>query len=78
MAYHKVLFSRSGYGTTAGLVIDTDKIDPADIQAVSRLFPASEARLMRTYHVSPAYLTWAEAFAHVFPCTIEGIYHDAR
>lgn len=70
--FHKVMFSRSGHGTSAGLVVDTNKIDPADMSAVSRLFPYSEARFMRTYHVSPAFGTFAEAFAYVFPVDIEG------
>ncbi len=72
MAYHKVLFSRSGYGTTAGIVIDASKVDPADMTAVSRLFPISAAVYMRRYHVSPAYTTFDEAFAHVFDIDVEG------
>lgn len=72
MAYHKVLFSRSGFGTTAGLVVDSGIVDIRDVSAVSRLFPYSAAPYMRTLHVSPAYATWDEAFAHVFDVTIEG------
>jgi hypothetical protein len=43
-----------------------------DMVAVSRLFPASAARYMRTYHVSPPYETADQAFAHVFQINIEG------
>ena len=73
MAFYKVMFSRTGYGTTAGLVIADSRIDPSDIVAVSCLFPTSAAAYMRHYHVSPAYATWDEAFAHVFNVTIEGL-----
>ena len=72
MAFHKVLFSRSGYGTTAGLVLDTAKHDVRDMVSVSRLYPASESRYMRTYHVSPAYGTALEALSHEFPIDVEG------
>lgn len=71
--FHKVMFSRTGHGCTAGLVVDAAGVDVSDMAAVSRLFPYSAARLMRTYHVSPAYSTWDEAFAHVFNVTIEGL-----
>lgn len=70
--FHKVLFTRSGYGSTAGLVIDDAKVNPRDMSAVSRLFPVNQAHLMRRYHVSPAFNTWDEAFAYVFPLDIEG------
>lgn len=70
--FHKVLFTRSGYGCTAGLVIDASKIDPSDMATVSRLFPWTESRYMRTYHVSPAFGSAAEAFGYVFPFTMDG------
>jgi hypothetical protein len=72
MAFHKVLFSRSGHGTTAGLVVNSETVDIHDVAAVSRLFPYSAARFMRTYHVSPAFGSWAEAFDYVFPIDVEG------
>lgn len=72
MAFHKVLFSRSGFGTTAGLIVDSARVNVRDMVAVSRLFPASAARYMRTYHVSPPYETADQAFAHVFQINIEG------
>lgn len=64
--FHKVMFSSSAHGTTAGLVVDTEKVDVQDVAAVSRLYPWSACRQMSRYHVSPAYVTWADAFAHVF------------
>jgi hypothetical protein len=70
--FHKVIFTRSGFGSTAGLVLDGTKHDVRDVAAVSRLFPYSAAVYMRTYHVSPAYATWGEAFGHVFPFDVEG------
>ena len=72
MPFHKVLFSRSGFGTTAGLVVDSNLVDVRDVVAVSRVFPRSAAPYMRTCHVSPAYPSWDLAFAHVFPINIEG------
>ena len=72
MAFHKVLFSRAGYGTTAGLVLDTDRHDVRNMAEVSRLFPTSEARYMRVYHISPAFDSWALAFGYSFPLTITG------
>lgn len=73
MAFHKVLFSRAGYGTTAGLVVDTARYDVRDVAVISRLFPISAAAYMRTYHVSPAFETWMAAFEYVFPVTVEGL-----
>lgn len=71
--FHKVIFTRTGHGATAGLIIDSTRVDPSDVVAVSRLFPWSAAPYMRTYHVSPPFETWAEAFAYVFPMTSEGL-----
>lgn len=70
--FHKVIFTRSGFGSTSGLVIDSSKVDPFDMSAVSRLFPASEAVYMRTYHVSKGFQSFTEAFGHVFPMDMEG------
>jgi hypothetical protein len=70
--FHKVMFTRSGFGSTAGLVVDADTHDVRDMAAISRLFPYSEAPKMRAYHVSPAFDTFDDAFAYVFPLDIEG------
>ena len=70
--FFKVLFSRPGHGTTAGLVVDGAQRDVLDMSAVSRLYPASEARYMRRYHVSQPYQTQAEALRHVFALDVLG------
>jgi hypothetical protein len=70
--WHKVLFSRTGFGCTAGLLVNTDKVDVTDVVAVSRLFPYGEAFKMARYHVSPAYQTVEEALGHTFDLTVEG------
>ena len=72
MSFHKVLFSRSGHGTTAGLIVDSVTVNPFDAVEVSKLFPWSAARFMRTLHVSPPFDTQDAAFAFVFPIDIEG------
>lgn len=66
--YCKVMFTSSAWGATAGLVVDTDRVNPSDVAAVSRLFPATEFRKMRRYWRSPEFATRDEAFAYVFPC----------
>jgi hypothetical protein len=73
--FHKVIFTSSQHGATAGLVIDATKIDPRDMVRVSRLFPYSETPKMRTYHVSPAFPTFEQAFDYEFPFDMWGNAH---
>jgi len=56
----------SNQGQTAGLVIDSAKLDSLSISDLSRFFPYSEARFMARIEVSPEYSTWEEAFYHSF------------
>ena len=70
--FHKVMFSRTGYGCTAGLIVKATA-PVHDVVAMSRLFPYSAARYMGRLHVSPVFETWDEAFKYTFPVTIEGL-----
>lgn len=70
--FRKVLFSRSDVGCTAGLVVDDTKVDVRNVSAVSRLYPATEARKMSVLHISRAYDSPEEAYGHVFPVDIMG------
>ena len=65
--FHKVMFSSTANGSTAGLVVQSDRVNVRDASVVSRLYPYTEARKMATYHVSPAFDTFDQAFAYVFP-----------
>lgn len=56
----------SKQGSTAGLVIESDRMARMDISDLSRFFPYSEARFMARLEVSPEYKTWEDAFAHDF------------
>lgn len=70
--FHKVMFTSSAFGATAALVLDAECIDVQNVSEVSRLYPYGEGRKMRQYWVSPAYATFNEALAHVFPCDLFG------
>lgn len=63
--YRKFRFT-SRHGSTAGLVIESDRMEHTTITDLSRLFPYSEARFMARLEVSPEYKTWEEAFGHEF------------
>lgn len=62
----KIRFTSPAQGSTAGLVLDTDKFNALSIQDISRMFPYSEALKMKRLQASRNYPTWVEAFAHEF------------
>jgi len=64
--YRKVRFTSKANGSTAGLVIESDRFERMSITDFSRLFPYSEASKMRTLQVSPEFPTWEAAFDHSF------------
>ena len=51
---------------TAGLVMDLDKLHAMPITEISRMFPWHEAGKMECLEISPAYPSFATAFAHTF------------
>lgn len=63
--YRKFRFT-SNAGSTAGLVIESDRFERTSITDLSRFFPYSEARFMARLEVSPEYPTWEDAFNHTF------------
>jgi hypothetical protein len=65
MTYVKFRFT-SRHGSTAGLIIETRKLEQMSVREVSRLFPYYEAGKMKRLQVSPQYQTWEEAFNHTF------------
>jgi hypothetical protein len=64
--FYKVAFSHPEHGFTAGLIFDSQFYKVNSVSDISRYFPMYEARKMQTIHVSPAFDTWDEAFAHNF------------
>jgi hypothetical protein len=65
MMYRKVRFTNNA-GGTAGLVLSQEKLDSHTIESLSRLFPVSEARFMRTLQLSPQFPTFDDAFMFEF------------
>ena len=59
--YLKFRFS-SRQGSTAGIVIESDKFSNLSITELSRFFPYSESRFMRELEVSSEFNSWREAF----------------
>jgi hypothetical protein len=66
MAYIKARFTSKSNGSTAGLIIEADKLYKMPITEFSRLFPVYEASKMDRTELSPEYDTWEEAFLHNF------------
>jgi hypothetical protein len=66
MSYIKVRFTSKANGSTAGLVIEADKLYRTPLTELSRLFPVSEASKMERVELSPEYDSFEEAFAHNF------------
>jgi len=66
MTYIKARFTSKNNGSTAGLVLESQKFYALSLTAFSRMFPYSEAVKMERTQVSPEYGTWDEAFAHSF------------
>lgn len=52
----------TGEETTAGLVIDADRVRRLSLVELSRLWPHSEFAKMQTLHVGPSYTSWEDAF----------------
>ena len=63
--YVKFRFT-SNAGATAGLVIETDRLQRTSVSDLSRFFPYSESRFMARLEVSPEYPSWEDAFNHSF------------
>lgn len=59
--YNKIRFS-SKRGPTAGLIIETEKLDKMTITEISRLFPLWESGNMTRFERSPNFETWNDAF----------------
>ena len=71
MTFQKVRFARSNNpesadDCTAGLILESSKLESMTVSDVSRLFPYSEAAKMRVIQVSPRYPDWEAAFNHQF------------
>jgi hypothetical protein len=64
--FHKVRFTSPQYGHTAGLVLTAAQLKVRGFDP-SRLFPRSDWPKMRTLQVSPAFVSWLEAFDYRFP-----------
>lgn len=62
--FRKIRFVCSKNGVTAGLVIESAKLDSMTMGDISKLFPLSEAPKMTTLQVSPEYVTYGEAFSY--------------
>ncbi len=52
--------------STAGLVMEQDKLLSMPITEIGRMFPMFEAGKMEFLEISPAYPSFATAFAHTF------------
>lgn len=63
--YQKIRFT-SHHGSTAGLVVDSAKIEHSSVSELSRFFPHSEAPKMARIQVSPECHTWEDAFHFTF------------
>lgn len=62
--FRKIWFT-SKAGRTAGIVISEQTYHQrASVESMSRLFPYTEARYMKTFRVSPRFDTFEEAFAY--------------
>lgn len=64
--YQKIRFTSKANGSTAGLVLETEKLKDMTISDISRCFPYSEALKMERLETSPQYETWEQAFNHEF------------
>lgn len=64
--YRKVRFYSPTNGSTAGLVLETEKLAQMSIPEISRFFPYSEAIKMQRIQLSHEYETYEEAFLHSF------------
>jgi hypothetical protein len=70
MSYIKVRFTSKSNGSTAGLVIEADRLYGMPLTELSRLFPGSEAskmerqELIEHVELSPEYASFEEAFLH--------------
>lgn len=56
----------SDVGATAGLVFTEAQMRMCSVSQLSRYFPSSEFRKMRTLQISRPYMSWEEAFDHEF------------
>jgi hypothetical protein len=63
--FRKIRFT-SAEGSTAGLVIPSEKLEGKSISEISRLFPYSESRFMRHLEVSEPQPSFESAFAYEF------------
>ena len=63
--YVKVRFT-NGTESTAGLVLDYEKVRDATVSELSKYFPMSEANKMHKVIMSHPYDTWLDAFNHQF------------
>jgi hypothetical protein len=66
MSYIKARFTSKSNGSTAGLVIEADKLYRTPLTELSRLFPVSEASKMERTELSPEFDSFEEAFLHNF------------
>ena len=62
--FYKIAFS-TGNNWTAGLVLGEETLDKS-ISELSRLFPYFESHKMETFHRSPPFDNWHQAFEFTF------------
>jgi hypothetical protein len=63
--YKKVRFT-SKHGSTAGLILERDKLEDMTIEDVSRLFTLYESPKMQRFEHSPAFDSFDDAFDYQF------------
>ena len=64
--YTKIRFTSKKNGSTAGLIIETDKLNRMNLGDISRFYPYSEANKMQYFERSPSFPTWEDAFNYSF------------
>jgi len=63
--FRKIRFT-STEGSTAGLVVPSERLEGKSVGEISRLFPYGESRFMRRLEVSEPFGTFESAFAYEF------------